>query len=91
MLSVLSSLSGSLTRLDLVSAAVPPSLPLLTRLQHLSLKENGESHDPSHAVSAAVSHLTQLTCLVSCRVGCSWEGIGGQHAWGFTSEACKRG
>ena len=60
MLTVLSCLSGSLTRLGHYEADDPPCLAALTRLQHLTFWDNGDAHH----VTAALPHLTQLTCLV---------------------------
>ncbi|PRW21137.1 TMV resistance N-like [Chlorella sorokiniana] len=61
-LSRLSSLAGSLTRLDAARANLAADgLAALTRLQHLNCF--AEEHGAMQAIEAALPHLTGLTCL----------------------------
>ena len=63
---MLSSLSGSLTRLEAHEAYLPPTLAALTWLRHLHVKAESEGINTANAkiVRAALPQLTQLTCLV---------------------------
>lgn len=65
----LSSLAGSLTRLRVEFGNVPAALPVLTRLQHLSLDFHNLWAEEAEAVDAALQRLTQLTCLVRATRG----------------------
>lgn len=67
----LSSLASSLTRLDIGLGQVPAALPVLTRLQHLSLKLRNSCAEEAEAVDAALQRLSQLTCLVRAIRGVS--------------------
>lgn len=65
-LEALSALSGSLTRLEVSTGSLPPSLSALTRLQQLELICWRDG--PTAMLDGALQALTQLTCLVS------WDG-----------------
>ena len=66
----LSSLSGSLTRLDVAYTQLPSSLSALTKLQHLCCWS--PDHYFSGSDGSALRHLPNLTCLVRTGALSAW-------------------